>query len=317
MTTPSTDGSPSGDLPYLPPARPAAPPPATPGAATPSAAAAPADAPHLPDARPPAPTPAPAAASFDAKAMVESQHHYNPNPAYGAMPTGTDESRAAARKLREQANRKRRRGRVLTRVFGLVLLAGVAVGGWFAYQAIQDDPPPLDRADATDDVTDGGDGEAGALTPLGEQEQVIEVLDDLNSGATPSAGGLLDAVEDARDAVGQAQPPVASPDEPAPLLVADVFTPAVLDHTDVLGAEGGIERFVVRTADLVAINPSAHTALLDRLLALPQVADGDPQLALAPVVLPGDVAIAIERDGDRIVRIVAVDTDPVIRAVGP
>jgi hypothetical protein len=139
-------------------------------------------------------------------------------------------------------------------------------------------------------------------------------MGDLNSGARPSAGGLLDAVDQARDVVGQTEPPVAA--TPG-LLVADVFTPAVLDHTDVLDPAEGHERFVVRTADLIAINPSAHTALVDRLLALPQVAEGDAQLAIAPVVPPGDIAIAIQRDGDAITRIVAVAADPTISAVGP
>lgn len=278
----------------------------------------PGDAPFLPPARPLEPAPSPAAEpAFDAKALVESQKHVNTNPAYGAMPTGTEESRAAARKLREQANRKRRRGKVLARIVALIVVAGLAVGGYFAYQAIQDDPPPVDGQATDEDEADGqgeSNGEGGALTPVGEQELVIEALDDLSSGARPSAGGLLDAVDDARDVVGQAEPPVAAPTR---LVVDDLFTPAVLDHTDVLDPADGYERFVVRTADLTAMNPSAHDALVERLLALPQVADGDAQLEAAPVVLPGDIGIAIRRDGDSITAIVAVATDPVIRTVGP
>jgi hypothetical protein len=130
MTTPSPtdgvsrpDGEAGGDAPFLPPARPVVPAPAHP--IEPEHVAAPtatADAPFLPNARPPepvAPPAAPSALAFDAKAMVESQKHYNVNPAYGPMPTGTEESRAAARKLREDANRKRRRGKVARRVAGV------------------------------------------------------------------------------------------------------------------------------------------------------------------------------------------------------
>lgn len=327
MTTPSDDGSPAGAAPFLPPARPVAPNvqsptdrPLEPDADGPDVPTSPAEVPFLPSSRPPEPAPPVVAApTFDAKAMVESQKHVNANPAYGALPAGTQESRAAARQLRQNANRKRRRGKLLARVVALLVLAGLGVGAYFAYRAIQDDPPPADGSrdsdepNAGDTARDDG-GEGGALTPVGEQEQVIEVLDDLNSGARPSAGGLLDAVDDARDAVGQAEPPVATLTS---LTVADVFTPAVLDHTDVLDAVDGHERFVVRTADLVAINPSAHTTLVEQLLSFTQVAADDPRLEIAPVVLPGDIGIAIQRDDDLIVAIVAVATDPTIRSVGP
>ena len=329
MTTPSapddsprTGSEPGGDAPFLPPARPVVPAPAAPTpepaaapspAPTPATSASPTDTPFLPSSRPPEPAkPAVAAPEFDAKAMVESQKHFNANPAYGAMPPGSEEGRAAARKLREEANRKRRRSRVAGRLVGLLVLAGLGVGGYFVYQALQDDPPPADSVTDDPDADADGTGEGGALTPLGEQEQVIEALDDVNSGARPSAGGLLEAVEDARDVVGQVEPPVAAP---STLTVADVFTPAVLDHTDVLDPADGWERFVVRSSELEEINPSARAALIEQLLALPQVADGDPQLAVAPVVLPGDVGIAIQRDGDRITRLVAIAVDPPIRAV--
>lgn len=312
---PTTGGD---DAPFLPPARPVGPSGAVAvEAETLTAPALSADAPTLPSSRPPEPV-APAAPVFDAKAMVESQKHFNANPAYGPMPAGTDESRAAARKLREQANRKRRRGKAAGRVLGVLVLAGAAVGAYFAYQAIQDDPPPADgTGDAADEgadeaADDAATGDGGALTPLGEQQQVIEALDDVNSGASPSAGALLDAVDDAREVVGQTEAPGGTT-----LLVADVLTPAVLDHTDVLGAAGGWERFVVRTADLVAADPGAHAALVDRLVAMPQVEAGAAELAEAPVVLPGDIGIAIARDGDTITGLVAVAADPTIRVVGP
>ena len=325
MTTPSTpDGSPepggepSGDAPFLPPSRPiaAAPAPAVAPASASSEAPveAPVEAPFLPSSRPPEPTPAVAAPAFDAKAMVDSQKQYNANPAYGPLPAGSEDGRAAARKLRDDANRKRRRSRVMARLVGFLVFAGLVVGGYFVYQAIQDDPPPADGGAGAEGAVDDESGESGALTPLGEQELVIDALDDVNSGARPSAGGLLDAVDDARDAVGQAEPPVVAP---TGLMVADVFTPAVLDHTDVLDPADGYERFVVRTGDLEAINPCAHTALVEQLLAMPQVAEDVARLAVAPVVLPGDIGIAIQRTEDQITQIIAVASDPPLHAVGP
>lgn len=325
--TPDPAGPSGTDMPYLPPARPPVPapavaPPVAPGVETETEAdgndgalastvpaGTQAEVPFLPSARPP--QPAPAAPVFDAKAMVESQRHGNANPAYGSMPTGTDEGRAAARRLRDEANRKRRRHRAVGRIVGVVVLVAAAAGGYLAWRATNaDDPAPADP------TTTETDGEGGALTPLGEQEQVIEALDDVNSGARPSVGGLLDAVDDARDLVGQAEPPVAAPGaEPAGLLVADLFTPAVLDHTDVLDPADGYERFVVRAADLAAADPNALDLLIGRLLALPQMAADDPALAAAPVVLPGDIAIAIQRDDDRITRIVAVAVEPAIHAI--
>lgn len=338
------NGSP-GDAPFLPPSAPpsgAVPPPpdapivpepALPGAPVLPAsvrsvaepAPRPADpvlpsagaAPFLPSATPPAPAPA-TEPTFDAKAMVESQKHYNANPAYGQMPTGTDESRAAARKLREDANRKRRRSRTVGWVFGLVLLGVVAVAGYLAYQAFQDEQS--DQREALEESATGDDVPSGALTPLGEQQQVIEALDDVNSGVTPSAGALLDAVDDARAVVDDvngadsAAPPVPAA---ATILVDQVFTPAVLDHTEILDAVDGYERFYVTGPDLAVVNPGAWQALIDRLLGMEQVAEGDPRLAVLPPVLPEDVVIAIRRDGDQITEIVAVASDPVIRSVGP
>lgn len=301
MATPLADdgapaGAPGGDAPFLPPARPAVP-------VLPAA-------PPIPTVPPTAPTAPPAAAPvFDAAALVESQRRHNPNPAYGSMPAGTDESRAAARKLREDANRKRRRGKATGRIVVVLLLAGLAAGGYLAYQAIQDDPPPLTPPA---DGAAGTGGGSGALTPVGEQQQVIDALDDLTSGAAPSAGGLLGAVEQARDVVGQSAPPVAPT-----LAFADVFTTTVLEHTTQLDPADGWERLVVRGPDLAAADPAAHAALVERLVSLPVAAEGDSRLTAAPVVLPGDIGLAIVRDGERIVTIAVVATDPPLRAIGP
>ena len=112
MTTPPEAGEDrdSDAAPYLPPSLPAAPIAAvTAAAATAAAIGQPgADAPFVPM---PTPVAAPPAAEpvFDAKAMVDSQKGFNAKPAYGAMPTGTEASRDAAKQLRAKGQKKRRR----------------------------------------------------------------------------------------------------------------------------------------------------------------------------------------------------------------
>jgi hypothetical protein len=99
--------------------------------------------PFLPEPPRPEPVPVAEAPQFDAKAMVESQRTVTATPAYGQLPTGTDEGRAAAKRLREEANRKRKRRQVKVRLAVLALLLGVAVGGYVVHQQLQDDPPPV------------------------------------------------------------------------------------------------------------------------------------------------------------------------------
>lgn len=213
MTTPNDrDGTDRSDAPYLPAARPvmtgpapspASPPTSPPSPTVPDAPSAP-DAPYVPAPTPAAPAPS-EPAPFDAKAMVESQKRINANPAYGALPTGTEASRDAAQKLRDQAQRKRRRNRLLGRAVAVLLLGGAAAAGWFGYQAYQDqqDRDAAERSAATDDEAGSVDAAVAALSPLGEQQEIVEALESLNDTAQASAGGLIGAVEDARELVGE------------------------------------------------------------------------------------------------------------------
>lgn len=202
MTTPTEwDGADHHEAPYLPAAQPVTSGPAQPTATT---EPAPSDAPYVPAPAPVAPAPV-EPAKFDARAMVESQKNYQAAPAYGALPTGTEASREAAQKLRAKAQRKRRRNLLFGRVLAVLLLAGVGAAGWFGYQAYQDqqDRDAAERTARENDEPSGAEEAAAALTPLGEQQEIIEAMGDLNSTARATAGGFLGAVQDARDIVGE------------------------------------------------------------------------------------------------------------------
>ena len=195
MTTPNKwDGEDVADVPYLPAAQPVStgPAPAIP------------DAPYVPPPTPVAPAPSEPVA-FDAKAMVESQKHYRTDPAYGALPSGTESGRDAAEKLRLQAQKKRRRNRLVGRAVVLVLLGGVAAAGWFGYQAYQNqqDRDAAERAAAADDEPMDALDAAVALSPLGEQQEIVDGIEVLDDTAQAGAGGLLGAVDDAREVIGE------------------------------------------------------------------------------------------------------------------
>lgn len=131
-------------------------------------------------------------------------------PAYGGLPTATEESLEAQRQLRAEARRKRRRSRRIAWGVLVLFLGGICVAGWLAYRAYRDDQ---DRQAAAREVSAaaGDDAEGGvapgALTGLGNQQELIEAMEDINSiGVTPSGGGLSDIVDQARDVVDRAPP---------------------------------------------------------------------------------------------------------------
>ena len=178
--------------------------------------------PYLPPATPPVPQ-VTAPPVFDAKVLVDATKRKVENPAYGHMPKGTPEGRAAADAARARMRQKRRRNKILAWVMAIAFVAVLAGAGYALYTMYQDDQDKEQAAREADAAAKDA-ALAGALTPLGQQEQVIGALDDVNSGATPSAGGLLGAVEDAKQAVGQenGQSPAA-----APLALADVLPPGI------------------------------------------------------------------------------------------
>jgi hypothetical protein len=184
-------------------------------AANPEAAPAPVGdgMPFLPAAVLPTPSVVAEPATFDAKAMVESQRSAVANPAYGALPTGTDASREASNHLRAQAQKKRRRNKRVGQLAVVLLLGAMATGGFFVYRAYQ-----KGQAEADAEVSGDVSTDADAVTPLGEQGAALEALDDLNSVTPASAGGLLGAVDEARE-LTQVQPP------PPPTVVGGLETP--------------------------------------------------------------------------------------------
>lgn len=95
--------------------------------------------PALPQSRGPAVEAASPDPEFDAKAMVESQKRFKPNPTYGEMPAGTPEGRAEAARLRAEANRKRRRNRVIAWIVGIAFAIAIAAVGYLAYRSGQDE----------------------------------------------------------------------------------------------------------------------------------------------------------------------------------
>lgn len=217
MTTPTErDGADHDGAPYLPDAQPVSAGPAQPTTPTdPDAPFVPAPAPVA--APPVEPTP------FDAKAMVESQKNYRAAPAYGALPTGSEANREAAQQLRAKARRKRRLNLLFGRALAVVLVGGLVAAGWFGYQAYQDqqDRDAAERAAAAAEAADedsGAESAIAALTPLGEQQEIVEAMGDLNNTARSSAGGLLGAIDDARD-LTQVLPPktIEGPFSPEPL----------------------------------------------------------------------------------------------------
>src|SRR5690349_2527574 len=159
--------------------------------------------PYLPPAPKPEPPPT-APPVFDAKAMVDAtKRNKVENPAYGHLPTGTPEGRAAADALRAKMRQKRRRNKMIGRVIAIVSIVVVVGGGYALYKMYQADQKTEQQQQAQREAERAAKRaeSVGALTPLGQQEQVLSAMDDVNSGGTPSAGALVGAADAARTAV--------------------------------------------------------------------------------------------------------------------
>jgi hypothetical protein len=273
-----------------------------------------AQVPYLPPAVRPAPAPA-APPVFDAKAMVEATRHNKvENPAYGHMPVGTPESRAAAEQLRAKMKRKQRRNKMLGWVMAVVVLGGLAAAGYVLYTMFQDEQDAREAAQAADSSPPLVNGQQpGALTPLGEQTQVIGALEDLNSNATPSAGALVGAADAAQNAVDQLNGSTGTAPASPTTALSDVLPPGIVAVATELQPLDGFTRYLVIVDDAARAQPLATPGWLDRLKALPQAAPDSAGFSELPAVDSGEIAIAVQSSGDQVTRLVVLSTDPEIR----
>lgn len=290
-----------GGLPFLPSTQSPAPPP-PPDAPTPVGADF---VPYLPpvrraDAAPEQP------AAFDAKLMVDSTKRKVENPVYGKMPTGSDEGRAAVEAARKKMNRKRARNKLIARAVAISFLGGIAAAGWFGYQAYQDDQ---DRQ-AAERAAKAAVGESpGAAGPLGQQAQVIEVMDDLNSGAAPSAGALLEAVEDARAVVGESNDSdVVVP----PITFFDVIPLAASAVTEPAGTADGLDLFQIDARLFESSAPEAYAKWTARWTSATQADPTDPAFAVLPDPGSGQISIGMRVEDDVVTRLLIASNNPPI-----
>ena len=309
MTTPL---EPLGDVPFLPRLPAAAPPlalqPQLPNGNDFVA--------YLPPVRRPEPVPEQPIA-FDARAMVEATKRRVDSPAYGHMPAGTEEGRAAAEAARAAMKRKRARNKLIGRAVVLVALGGLGAAGWFGYQAYQDDQDrqAAERAAKSEQASlanELADDRPAAVSPLGEQVEVIGATDQLNSGATPSAGGLLDAVQDARDVVGA----TAAGELREMAYTLDAVMPAeVSDIAIALDATDDFDQFQIPIAMFRDRSPEIYTEWVARWSDVQQVGSTDPAFGVLAPVVDGQISLAFAVDGERVTRLLIVSPELGIHVV--
>lgn len=102
-----------------------------------------------------------------------------------------------------------------------------------------------------------------------------------------------------------------------PIPIADLLPEAVLAHAQPLPEANGFTYYAIATADLAAADPEAHAALLAILESFPTVDPADPRLEVAPLVVPGDIAVALRREGDQVVELVVRCSEPAISVALP
>jgi hypothetical protein len=267
------------------------------------------EAPYLPPSTPPQPHVS-APPVFDAKAMVDATKRKVANPVYGHMPAGTPESRAAADAARAKMRRKRRRNKVFGWVMAIVFIAVVGGVGYALYTTYQDDQKQQEEERQAEAAAEDAADEPGALTPLGEQAEVIEALDDVNSGARPSAGALVEAAEDAQAVVDQIN---GQPSTSANLALDDVMPSEIIAVAAELQPLDGFTRYLVDVDDAARAEPLSTPGWIIRLQELPQAPEGSPGLSVLPAVGTGEVAIALQIEGAQVTRLVVVGSVPDIR----
>ncbi len=243
--------------------------------------------------------------------MVASQKRFEWKPVYGEIPRGTPESLETAEQLRELARRKRRRNRLIGWFIALALAAAIGIAGWFAYRAYQDDQDQRAADRAARAATEATE----APGVLGEQDQVVELLDDLNSGgATSSAGGLLGAVDDARTVVDGVDEGAEAVDA---LTIDDVLPQPIVRLGRRLDDAEGHTRYVVDGRLFASDSPDEYARFLALAEALPQRDADAAELGLIPALQPAEIGVAIQVDGDRLIGAVIVSPDLDLYVVYP
>ena len=186
----------------------------------------------------------------------------------------------------------------------MLVLGGAGAAGWFGYQAYQDEQDAnavrLAETQAADEAPDGDQ-----LTPLGEQVDVIEALEDVNSGAIGGASAGLDAIDDARELAdkgdeGDALPPSST------LTVVEVMPPAVVEIGERVPDLSGRETYVVDADEFAGADPAALSQFVRALSNQPQVAPTIAATNGLPEPGPNEYVISIARDGDRLGRALVI-----------
>lgn len=246
---------------------------------------------------------------FDAKMMVDATRRKVEHPVYGTMPAGTEEGRAAIQLARTAMRRKRTRNKLIARAVAVVIVGGIAAAGWFGYQAYRDDQDRQKAgraAIAEDEAT-------GAATPLGKQARVIAVMEDLNSGgATPSAGGLLGAVDDAQAVVGETNSPGA---QVQTIKVTDVLPLAASTATTPTGTADGLDLFQIDAEQFQLLAPEEFALWTARWRSAPQTTPTDPALAALPAAETGQITIGMLVDDGLVTRLLIASSDPEIHLI--
>ena len=306
VTTPSE--TPHG-VPFLPPQS---------GSASPKAIAMALDDPHLVADEmpylPPAPPPKPAVnvpQVFDAKTLVNATKRKVENPAYGHMPTGTPEGRAAADAARARMRHKRRRNKILGWVMTIAFLALIGGVGYALYTMYQHDQDKehAEQAAKAAEAEAADSRSAGAATPLGEQAEIIEGLDELNSGAVASGRAATQAIDQAQQVANDAN---GQPEGSSSTSIVDVLPPEIAAVATELRPLDGMTRYIVVFDDAALAAPLATPGWVARLQGMPQSRAQSDGQTLLPAVGPGEIAIAFTSDGDQVTRLIVVSTDPAI-----
>jgi len=222
------------------------------------------------------------------------------------LPTNSEASRVAAEKLRNRAHRKRTRDKILARFLALMVLGAVGGAGYLIYQAYQNDQDGEAAArEARAELQVDRNG--GPLGPLGEQVATAEALEDVNSGATASAGGLLDAVDEARDVVGQSDASRASAGTAS---LAQVLPDGLLDVASRIEDSDGYARFTVNAQTYSTSYPAEYIDWIDLMQAQDQISTGSPVFDVLPDIFRGQIAIAIRSDGSEVLHAIVHGRTP-------